>query len=230
MLHLLLLCDESFRFLRYYIDDISILKSLQTEKPSDFGLGTTEPHPSWSEQSLTVDSELLKPPEASKTRYQRNKTVFSETIMQKVSIRMVSYFQHFADWLHLDLAMYQNPGFPGFHLKIAGMSWYVHGHLPPNSTQIRVTWELQLLSQATRLVVHDGDDPGTVLTMGARARCRQRANSPGKAGKAGGAGWKNGILDVSWNKHQMYMDIHWYTNQQRSFSGLVCKWWNIEIV
>ena len=39
MLHLLLLCDESFRLLGYYIDDISILKSLQTETPQRFWVG-----------------------------------------------------------------------------------------------------------------------------------------------------------------------------------------------
>ena len=196
MLHLLLLCDESFRFLGYYIDDISILKSLQTEKTQRFWVGDN-----WAASVLigaVVDSGFRvaqatwgfqNPLPKKQNCFQWNNHAESldsdGELLPTLCRRIVSW-----------LGDVSKPWFPGFHLKIAGMSMVI-------SSQTRhryVTWELQLLSQATRIVV---DGPGTVLTMGARARCRQRANSPGKAGKAGGAGWKNGILDVSWNKHQM---------------------------
>ena len=196
MLHLLLLCDESFRFLGYYIDDISILKSLQTEKTQRFWVGDN-----WAASVLigaVVDSGFRvaqatwgfqNPLPKKQNCFQWNNHAESldsdGELLPTLCRRIVSW-----------LGDVSKPWFPGFHLKIAGMSMVI-------SSQTRhryVTWELQLLSQATRIVV---DGPGTVLTMGARARCRQRANSPGKAGKAGGAGWKNGILDVSWNKHQI---------------------------
>ena len=224
MLHLLLLCDESFRFLGYYIDDISILKSLQTEKTQRFWVGDN-----WAASVLigaVVDSGFRvaqatwgfqNPLPKKQNCFQWNnhaESLDSDGELLPTLCRLI------ASWLG-DVS---KPWFPWFSSQ---NSWYVHGHLLPNSTQIRhlrtSTAEPGYTNRRwwPRHCSHNGRQ-GTMPAAGQQPQLAVRA--AGKAGKAGGAGWQNGILDVSWNTHQMHMDIHWYTNQQRSFWGLVCKW------
>ena len=210
MLHLLLLCDESFRFLGYYIDDISILKSLQTEKTQRFWVGDN-----WAASVLigaVVDSGFRvaqatwgfqNPLPKKQNCFQWNNHAESldsdGELLPTLCRRIVSW-----------LGDVSKPWFPGFHLKIAGMSMVI-------SSQTRhryVTWELQLLSQASytsrrsrwwwpRHCSQNGRQ-GTMPAAGQQPQLVARA--AGKAGKAGGAG-----LAKWWN----WKDMHFLKNSSK---------------